>query len=435
MVPLIFGITFAFYLITIFFLYRYFKDRSSKITKTLDQTSKNQDQTYAKIAYERDLLSADKNKLAAIIFSIPEAVIVLDLHKQVIMANNAAEKITGFTESEMLKKRIDLLISLTNKQDQVVLPDLYCPVDLNNSGNLSFYSPKELLTLSSKANKKTKVRVIANAISGNIKADLGCVLIFHDATGDSALDTMQVDFVSMASHELRTPITSIIGYLNVLIDEGKDKFDDEQKDYLNRVLTGAQQLSSLVTNLLNVSKVERGAISINTQHTDWVKILSQAIDENKLQAVQKNISLELVDTNSSLPNVQADSVRILEVLNNLIGNALDYTSEGGSIKVSAKLQDQEIVTAIADTGKGIPPEAISKLFTKFFRVSKSQDTSSNSKGTGLGLYLSKSIIDLHHGKIWVQSQVGVGSTFYFTLPVAIVQPQETDILKNLTLTP
>ncbi len=241
---------------------------------------------------------------------------------------------------------------------------------------------------------------------------------------------MQVDFVSMASHELRTPLTSIIGYLNVLIDEGKDKFDPEQKDFLNKILTGAQQLSNLVSNLLNVSKVERGAISINIQSLDWNKVLTQAVDENKVQASQKNITLELVDINSSLPKVQADNIRIMEVLNNLISNAVNYTQQGGSIKVSAKLQGQEVITAIQDTGKGIPPEAISHLFTKFYRVSNAQDVSSNSKGTGLGLYLSKSIIELHHGKIWVQSQVGKGSTFYFTLPVSAIQLSAKDILSK-----
>ncbi len=412
------------------------EDETQLLTKSLDLISKSQTQTYAKIAYERDILASDKNKLATIISSIPEAVIVLDLHKQVILANPAAEKITGFKQSEMYKRQIDELIKLLDKENIPISADEYCPVNLEKPGGQSNYASLEPITLGGKGYTKAKVKLSANTISSDIKSDLGCILLFHEVSQETSLQSMQVDFVSMASHELRTPLTSIIGYLNVLIDEGKDKFDTEQKDFLYRVLAGAKQLSNLVSNLLNVSKVERGAISINTQPLEYYKLLSQVVDENRLQASQKNISLGLVDTDPSIPQVQADTVRITEVLNNLISNAVNYTAKGGSISVSAKVQNQDVITSISDTGKGIPAEAIPHLFTKFFRVSSTEDTSSNSKGTGLGLYLSKSIIELHHGKIWVQSKVSQGTTFYFTLPISQIQTIEAhNSLDSLHLAP
>jgi two-component system phosphate regulon sensor histidine kinase PhoR len=140
------------------------------------------------------------------------------------------------------------------------------------------------------------------------------------------------------------------------------------------------------------------------------------MSDNKPLAVQKNISLELTPVPPNLPHVLADPIRINEVLNNLISNALKHTKSGGWVKISTSVQGTEMVTSVSDNGEGIPKEALPHLFTKFYRVPGSLDKMK--EGTGLGLFLAKSIIDMHKGRIWVESEVGKGSTFYFSIPVA-----------------
>lgn len=231
------------------------------------------------------------------------------------------------------------------------------------------------------------------------------------------LESMQVDFVSMTSHELRTPITSLIGYLQTLNEEARSKLTEEQKGFLDRSLISAQEILALVNNILNVSKVERGAFSVTLKPIDWSEALKQVVSENKILASQKNISLEL-KLPDNLPKVVADQLRITEVLNNLINNAIVYTKAGGAVEVSVQHQEDQIITSVKDNGQGIPKEAMPHLFTKFFRVQRALDKSSTSSGSGLGLYISKSIIDLHHGKIWADSEEGKGSTFSFSLSQA-----------------
>ncbi|MBI3485400.1 PAS domain-containing protein [Candidatus Daviesbacteria bacterium] len=395
-------------------------DEIEELALAFSQINQNLSQTLTKTLREKDLLVSEKNKLATIISSITDGIIVVDLHKKIILANQSALNIIGIPGNEVLKQNLEEIIKLTDKTDRILTSDEYCPISLTPSDTPKKFKPNEPVVLTNKANKKSQIRLTSTSVIGNTQADLGCVLIFHDLTQETALEAMQVDFVSMASHELRTPLTSILGYLNVLAEDGKNNFTTTQKDFVNKILTASQQLAVLVNNLLNVSRVERGAFSISSRPLDWAKTLTQAVDENKLQAAQKNISLEL-NLPQTLPSVSADPVRMMEVLNNLISNAVNYTPEGGIIKIAAKIGSNEVITMISDNGKGIPKEAIPHLFTKFFRVTYALDTSSNSKGTGLGLYLSKSIVELHHGKIWVESAgINKGSTFYFSLPISTI---------------
>lgn len=232
------------------------------------------------------------------------------------------------------------------------------------------------------------------------------------------LENMQVDFVSMTSHELRTPITSLIGYLNTLNQEARDKLTNDQKEFLDRSIVSAQQILAIVNNILNVSKVERGAFTVSLRPIDLVELIETAVSESKILASQKNILLEFKKPDGSMPKVSADNLRISEVLNNLINNAVTYSQSGGKVEVSIQSDGKQAVTSVVDNGPGIPKEAQPKIFTKFFRVQGALDKSSNSQGSGLGLFISKSIIDLHKGQIWFESEPGKGTTFHFSLPIA-----------------
>lgn len=397
----------------------YSADELQSLGELVNQMAGSLGSSIQKVQSGKDILASEKNKLDVIISSIADGVVVLNIHKQVVLSNKAAEGITGYTQEDMKGKRIDQLITLADQSGQKIPAENYCPIDLKNTS----YPAPSTFSLSGKNNQKKDIRLSASPIKGEPSADLGCILTFHDVSHEKAFQEMQIDFVSMASHELRTPLTSITGYISTVLQENSN-LPQEQKDFLSRALTSAKQLYALVDNILNVSKVERGAFSVNRQPLDWRETLMQIVENNKAQAVQKNINLSLSISDIGLPKVMADPLRISEVLNNLISNALKFTKDGGTIRIAAILQGGEILTSVSDNGFGIPQNAIPHLFAKFYRAPGSLDQMQ--QGTGLGLYISKSIIDLHRGKIWVESELGKGSTFYFTLPTVLpLQAQPT----------
>lgn len=359
-------------------------------------------------------LSADTHRLEIIVSSLLDGIIVLNKQKGVVLANKVAEKLTGYIASQMVGHSLDTLIILQDKEGNRITSEQLCPATSIPTSQL--YSSKDPLTLIGNNRSTTHVRLNCSAINSP-EEDLGYIISLEDASSEKQLEAIQLDFVSMASHELRTPLTSIRGYMSVFINENKDKLTKEQTEQLQRIQVSSDQLAAIIDNLLSVSKVERGAFALTAQKTDWNQLLTKVVEDNKLQASSKNISLNL-ESAEELPQISIDPVRITEVLNNLIGNAINYTKEGGRIDVSSKVDSGELITSVKDTGAGIPSEAIPHLFTKFFRVQGALDSSSNSKGTGLGLYISKSIIDLHKGRIWVESEVGKGSTFSFALPLS-----------------
>ncbi len=387
-------------------------DEIEFISYSLNSLAQNLSENLNKDAQSREYILAEKNKLDTIISSISDGVIVLDLHHNIVLANRAASRITGYEIPEMLRQPVESLITLKNASGQAI--DLKkCFLDYADPAGAP--QLKIITSLVGKNQQTTQVKATVTPIIENIQADLSFIMTLHDVTPDQVFQQMQIDFVSMASHEIRTPLTSIINYLSVLAEDSSIQLDSEAQEFIKRALTSARQLTILVDNLLNVSKIERNTFSVSLNPMDWLKNLEHVVESSRAQAVQKNISLELKLPSQSIPPVMADEIRINEVLNNLISNAISYTQEGGHIVISCKIIGEEIVTYVRDTGAGIPIEAIPHLFTKFFRVAGSLDR--GSKGTGLGLYISKSIIDLHHGKIWVDSEVGKGSTFYFSLPL------------------
>ena len=259
--------------------------------------------------------------------------------------------------------------------------------------------------------------LMGHQVGGKVKKKMSCILTLHDLSNEEELEQMKLDFVSMASHELKTPLTNIVGYLSVFLNENKNSVSKESFDLLNKAFTAAQQLQTLIANLLNVNKIEREQLSVSPEPVDYFVILSKTVEDLRSQANQKGIVLVLIPPTQNLPKVLADPLRLGEVITNLLSNAINYTSPGGKVEIATEVFPTELKTAISDTGVGIPQEALPHLFSKFFRVSN--QLQKTSKGTGLGLYIAKSIIEKLHGKIWVESEVGKGSKFSFTLPLII----------------
>lgn len=233
------------------------------------------------------------------------------------------------------------------------------------------------------------------------------------------LDKLKDEFVSLASHELRTPMTVIKSYLWLMLDKNNvGALSEKQKMYIDRAYTSTQRLINLVNDMLNVSRIESGRFTIAMKPMDLGLLINNVYAEMLPKAQEQKISLQFARPLQPLPQVQGDPERVEQVLINLIGNSLKFTSENGTIKIEINydVKNSTEIVSIVDNGKGISPEDIPKLFQKFSMVGTNYLVKQNAQGTGLGLYLSKSIIDLMGGKIWAQSEgLGKGSKFIFTL--------------------
>ena len=362
---------------------------------------------------EKLAIASERNKLATILSGISDVVIAVDRSLNILTFNISAEKLTGYSASFAIGKTIDKIIKIFDK-DTEVLPSDYCPIKTNGSEDMAF-SRKDLKVIGARG-KKSFVNLSSSQIKEGKDVNLGCILTLHDITKEKQLEEMKIDLVSMVAHELRTPLTSIRGYLSVFMQENKEKFDSTQNLFLHRINIAVQQLMGLTENLLSASRIERGVFAISMQTIDWVANASDVFDEFLERAKDKKINLIFVKPQQNSFFVKADKVRINEVLLNLLSNAISYTDTSGKITVTIEQIGQEVITHVNDTGVGIPKNAIPHLFTKFFRVSG--ELSGGVKGTGLGLYISKAIVEKHGGRIWVESDVGKGSTFSFSLPAA-----------------
>ncbi len=347
----------------------------------------------------------------AILAAIPDAIIAVDNEQHVVYFNKAAEAITGFQEKDALGKHVNQLITLGNDNGPISVSD-YSPLNTNEK-NSTVFTIKNAKLSTGKREAFVSLTTI-KALSPQ-SGSINNILILQDVTEQKQANDTEQDFVSMAAHELRAPLTSINGYLAVFMEENKSQLNKDQQMLLTRMKISTEQLISLVENLLSASRIQRGIFSITKEMVNWESLVADIVADFQEQAHEKTIQLTLRPPQEALPAINVDKFRITEVLTNLLSNALHYSDKNSLITVSIDKNEHDVVTHIIDNGQGIPKELQSQLFTKFFRVAgKSKD---DSKGTGLGLYIAKQIVDRHGGKIWVESEPGKGSAFSFSLPI------------------
>lgn len=387
------------------------------------QTSLTQDQGITDSLAQ--LNNAQGQMMEMALMEVTDPLIILNLKMEVAFMNNAAQNVTGMKRVDVLNRRVDQFVRFYKKDNQEILPAEYIPKKNDPSG-IRVFNMSEVKIISN-INKQSFADLNVFLPENGERINVACVILLQDKTKEKQLEAMKLDFVSMAAHELRTPLTSIKGYISVFINENKDKLTPDQMMFITRINTSTMQLAGLVENLLSVSRVERGAMNLNTQIVDWVSNVKAQVDTFEHRANEKRISLNFIQPTVAIPQVQVDLVRINEVLNNMVSNAINYTEPMGKIDVWIDVKGDMVITHVKDTGKGIPAEALPKLFSKFFRV-QGGPAEQASKGNGLGLYLSKAIVELHKGKIWAESEgTGRGSTFTFSLP-AVANNINLDIL-------
>lgn len=238
-------------------------------------------------------------------------------------------------------------------------------------------------------------------------------LVLHDRTKDYEPEEKDLDFIAFAAHELRGPITVIRGYLDVLADDLEENMTDEQRLLLGRLVVSANRLTTYVNNILNVSRYDRRHYRIEMTRQDLYTIYDSIADDMRSRATAQNRILQ-VDISPDLPAIAADPSSISEVFANLIDNAIKYSNEGGVIEISAAVSGNFVEVSIRDHGIGMPDSVVHNLFRKFYRSHRSRESVA---GSGIGLYISKAIVDSHGGSIGVKSSEDNGSTFTFSLPI------------------
>ncbi len=229
-------------------------------------------------------------------------------------------------------------------------------------------------------------------------------------------------FLGMAAHDLRNPLGHIFTVADILLEDLDGKITDQQRELLEITKTSSQFMLDLVNDLLDIAKIESGKLNLNLVETDLAALVTQNVSRNRALADKKHITLE-VTVPDGLPPLMVDPGKIEQVLNNLISNAIKYSYPDTTVKIRLARGNDTVILSVADEGQGIPAEEQDKLFKPFERTSVT--TTAGEKSTGLGLAIVKRIVEGHHGKIWVESEVGKGSTFYVSLPLAL--PEKTSV--------
>lgn len=345
-----------------------------------------------------------RNRLEIILNSITESILAIDKRGVIIIANQAAAELTQMDAGQIVGKNISQVFGWTQKGEPFA-------IDYAQPGTKAY----ESLEYVDRAGVTHYVKLIVGHVSGEqAQKAAQTIVTIHDETKSRELEAMKVDFVSMAAHELRTPLAAIRGYLELIAFKGGTTKRSGTEDYLIRALKSTTELGGLINNLLDVTRIERGTLTLTMEKVDLAADVKQAVQNANFAASDKHIKLSY-DGPAADCFVAADRIALHEVINNLITNAIKYTEPKGLVGVTLAKAGAGFEVRVKDTGIGIPKQALSHLFTKFYRVHGGLD--SGSTGTGLGLFISKSIIERLGGTISVESKEGAGSTFTFTLPV------------------
>lgn len=344
----------------------------------------------------------------AVLEQMPVPIVITDKAQTITYANNAFSQYLGLEIADIVGKNIYSVLDLSFSNGPTL--DNWLAESRANTVTATQHWDRVRLNLPEQ--KGRKQFDLAAYYNKNNPSGAEMVLALFDKTKSYAQDDDAVGFIALAVHELRTPLTILRGYIEVFEDELADKLDPEMQGFMEKMQASAQQLSAFVSNILNVARVEEDQLFLQLQPENWEKVLTSILEDVELRARVHGKKI-VAHIESGLPPVAVDRTTIYEVVNNLLDNAIKYGGDGPEIIVRTyKGDDHMIETTVQDFGIGIPSSVIGNLFEKFYRNHRSR---AQFGGTGLGLYLSKSIVSAHGGQIWVQSKEGQGSTFGFTL--------------------
>jgi len=354
------------------------------------------------------LLTEQRAEMEALFTSIGDGAISTDEFGKITRVNPKALEILGYKESEMLGEWFPKRIVAVDGDDKNInLIDRPITKAFLTGRTISqkiFYrvSSGEVLPVS--------ITVSPILLDGK---PLGAIEVFRDITLEEEVDRMKSEFISLASHQLRTPLSAIKTYSHMLVDGYMGRVTAPQKKSLKTIIGATNRMNELISTLLNITRMESGTIRVSPKYVRVDAIAQEVLQEVSLLAADRSISLAVRTSGVGTMGVRTDSLILKEVLINLVTNGIKYTPEKGSVTIKVQRRAKKIVVSVKDTGWGIPKTSQDQIFSKFFRaqnVVKRETT-----GTGLGLYLVKGLVDALNGKIWFKSEEGLGTTFFVSL--------------------
>ncbi|MFH1781352.1 MAG: ATP-binding protein, partial [Patescibacteria group bacterium] len=349
-----------------------------------------------------DNLNMEKNKISAILANFIDPVIFIDKNKYLRIFNPAAQNVFGLKKSD-LGKNIERLVFKTNELKAII-----------TAASQSQAISKQQEIFVEQNGQQKYFKALSAEVLNDKKEFIGTLKIFYDLTKEKELDKAKSDFISIAAHQLRTPLSAIKWVFELLLRNEAGKIRPEQRHYLKMGHISNERLIIIVNDLLNISKIEERNFKLNLSSCDIKKILVKM--EINIDSIIKHKHIKVqYELAANLPALMIDKEKISMVVENVLSNAANYTPEGGKIKISAVAEGGWLVISLADNGIGIPEAEKKKIFSKFFRASNA--IGAHPDGSGLGLFIAQSIIKMHQGEMVLESREGIGTKVIIKLPI------------------
>ncbi|MBC7512143.1 PAS domain S-box protein [Candidatus Saccharibacteria bacterium] len=383
------------------------------IWHSMSSKDEKHDKAYRQLASE---LSHESNKSDTVINAINDGVVSVDSKGVIQLINPAAQQIIGWGKADAVGLSYKSVVKLNDKNDKPIEPSVD-PVSQVLASHTELRSDE--FTVTTEAGKKILLSLVVSPIGA---PSTGAIMVFRDITKEKSEEREQAEFISTASHEMRTPVASIEGYLGLTLNPAIVTIDDKARDYIQKAHESAQHLGRLFQDLLDVTKADDGRISNSPSVVDVVEYIGNVVEGLKPKAVEKGLTFvykPTPDTESAgrtmapVYYVHVDNDHLREVISNLVENAVKYTPKG-DVVIDVGGDDTHVRVSVQDSGIGIPAEDIKHLFQKFYRVDNTDTREIG--GTGLGLYLCRRLAELMGGSIKVESEYKKGSTFTLELP-------------------
>jgi len=330
---------------------------------------------------------------------LTDGLLVFDKNSRLFLVNPQAERLLEVRKEKILGKSILELNRFPSFKPLVSLL----------GGEIREFFRKEL---------QIRVNFILEITTVPMTAEekkVGTLVILHNVTREKLVDRMKSEFVTLAAHQLRTPASAVKWSMQILLEEDLGKLNEKQREIIEKTYKTNDKMIKLVKDLLNLAQIEEGKYLTKITLSSIEDVIQSVVDAHKEEIKKRKLKFEFKKPKEQLPELMLDVEKMKTAIRNIFDNALKYTLPGGKVSISLKRDVKDIEIQIRDTGMGIPQEQQARVFTKFFRgvnIMKKE-----TEGTGLGLFISKNIIEAHGGRIWFESEEGKGSTFYFTIPV------------------
>jgi PAS domain S-box-containing protein len=381
-------------------------------TKEVEKVLQSKTEELEKI---NEVVKREKVKYETLLTSIGDGIIATDKNGVVVVMNPQAEIMLGYKISQVIGKLFtEIFSSEQNEKEELVLPEKR-PV-------LQTLAKGSHITAVSYYFRADGSKFPASVTSSPVMFDhsvIGAVVVFRDITREKEIDKSKTEFVSLASHQLRTPLSAIRWYSEMLGSEKLGALNLKQKEYLDEIYRSNRRMIDLVNSLLNVSRIDMGTFAVEPTPTD-IKEITQSVLKELFVKIEESKLKVTEFYQEKLPKINADPKLIRIIIQNLLSNAVKYTHEGDEVSVSLTVDDKNMLIKVSDTGIGIPKSVQDKMFTKLFRADNARVA--ESEGTGLGLYIIKSIVERSGGKTWFISEENKGSTFFVEIPLSGMTP-------------